>query len=99
MNAPALRTSGTAERFDAFLDAVRETAERGRTALLSQQREDGHWVGELEGDTILESEFVLLLPRSDATRFVPPPEARCRSFTAARVSSAPPPGSPVGDAP
>ena len=25
------------------------------------QRSDGHWVGELQGDTILESEYVLLL--------------------------------------
>ena len=45
------------------------------------------------------SEFVLLLPRSDATAFVPPPEARCRSFTGAAVSLAPPPGSPIGDTP
>ena len=45
------------------------------------------------------SEFVLLLPRSDATGFVPPPEARCRSFTNGAVSLAPPPGSPIGDAP
>jgi squalene-hopene/tetraprenyl-beta-curcumene cyclase len=29
--------------------------------LLSKQRADGHWVGELQGDTILESEYVLLL--------------------------------------
>ena len=30
-------------------------------ALLHRQQPDGHWVGELEGDTILESEYVLLL--------------------------------------
>lgn len=29
--------------------------------LLQQQRRDGHWCAELEGDTILESEYVLLL--------------------------------------
>ncbi len=29
--------------------------------LLGQRREDGHWCAELEGDTILESEYVLLL--------------------------------------
>lgn len=29
--------------------------------LLSQRRDDGHWCAELEGDTILESEYVLLL--------------------------------------
>ena len=32
-----------------------------RDYLLSIQREDGHWCGELEGDTILESEYVLTL--------------------------------------
>src|SRR5262245_51637263 len=35
--------------------------DRARQCLLDQQRGDGHWVGELEGDTILESEMVLLL--------------------------------------
>ena len=29
--------------------------------LLAAQRPDGHWCGELEGDTILETEYVLLL--------------------------------------
>lgn len=29
--------------------------------LLAAQRDDGHWCGELEGDTILETEYVLLL--------------------------------------
>jgi squalene-hopene/tetraprenyl-beta-curcumene cyclase len=41
--------------------ALVEALERGRTGLLERQRTDGHWVGELEGDTILESEFILLL--------------------------------------
>ncbi len=31
------------------------------SALLCRQQADGHWVGELQGDTILESEFILLL--------------------------------------
>jgi squalene-hopene/tetraprenyl-beta-curcumene cyclase len=31
------------------------------SALLCRQQPDGHWVGELQGDTILESEFILLL--------------------------------------
>jgi squalene-hopene/tetraprenyl-beta-curcumene cyclase len=30
-------------------------------ALLRLQQPDGHWVGELQGDTILESEYILLL--------------------------------------
>lgn len=32
-----------------------------RDRLASWQKPDGHWCGELEGDTILESEFILLL--------------------------------------
>src|SRR5512142_38387 len=32
-----------------------------RARLLAIQREDGHWCGELEGDSILESEYVLTL--------------------------------------
>jgi squalene-hopene/tetraprenyl-beta-curcumene cyclase len=34
---------------------------RTRTHLLGLQRSEGYWVGELEGDTILESEYMLLL--------------------------------------
>lgn len=34
---------------------------RTREYLLSIQHEDGYWCGELEGDTILESEYILLL--------------------------------------
>lgn len=35
--------------------------ERTRRNLAERQHADGHWVGELQGDTILETEFVLLL--------------------------------------
>ena len=35
--------------------------EKARNWLLERQHEDGYWLGELEGDTILESEYVLLL--------------------------------------
>ncbi len=38
-------------------DAIRKT----RDYLLSQQNPDGYWCAELEGDTILESEYILLL--------------------------------------
>lgn len=34
--------------------------DRAVQGLLAKQRSDGHWVGELQGDTILESEFILL---------------------------------------
>ena len=55
----------------AVLDDVAAALDRGRLGLLARQRPDGHWVGELEGDTILESEYVLLLAflgRSDDSR-------------------------------
>ncbi len=35
--------------------------ERARRCLLARQAPDGHWVGELQGDTILESEYILLM--------------------------------------
>ncbi len=33
---------------------------RAADALLSLQRDDGHWCGELQGDSILESEYILM---------------------------------------
>ncbi|MEC9156655.1 MAG: squalene--hopene cyclase [Planctomycetota bacterium] len=38
----------------------RETRDRAVEALLSLQREDGHWCAELEGDSILQSEYILM---------------------------------------
>jgi squalene-hopene/tetraprenyl-beta-curcumene cyclase len=35
--------------------------ERTCQGLLKRQAPDGHWVGELQGDTILESEYILLM--------------------------------------
>jgi squalene-hopene/tetraprenyl-beta-curcumene cyclase len=35
--------------------------DRARSCLLKRQAADGHWVGELQGDTILESEYILLM--------------------------------------
>jgi squalene-hopene/tetraprenyl-beta-curcumene cyclase len=40
---------------------LRNAIHAGRQALLARQRPDGHWCGELQGDTILESEYLLLL--------------------------------------
>ena len=37
------------------------TIRASQTWLLDRQQPDGHWVAELEGDTILESEYILLL--------------------------------------
>ena len=44
-----------------WAEEVSAAIEHGREGLLARQNPDGHWVGELEGDTILESEFLLLL--------------------------------------
>ncbi|MGE5193747.1 MAG: prenyltransferase/squalene oxidase repeat-containing protein, partial [Deltaproteobacteria bacterium] len=40
---------------------LRAAIERTRDYLLARQSPEGYWVGELEGDTILESEYILLL--------------------------------------
>ena len=42
-------------------DALEAALERTRDWLLERQEEEGYWVAELEGDTILESEYVLLM--------------------------------------
>jgi squalene-hopene/tetraprenyl-beta-curcumene cyclase len=56
----AARPSPTSPRPEtpSRLDAAVQAAQR---YLLSLQREDGHWCGELEGDTILESEYILVM--------------------------------------
>lgn len=40
---------------------LRTAVTRGRDYLLALQKSDGHWVGELQGDSILESEYILLM--------------------------------------
>jgi len=40
---------------------LRRAILRTRQWILSRQESDGHWCAELEGDTILESEYILLL--------------------------------------
>jgi squalene-hopene/tetraprenyl-beta-curcumene cyclase len=42
-------------------DALGSALERTSNWLLARQTDEGYWVGELEGDTILESEYVLLM--------------------------------------
>jgi squalene-hopene/tetraprenyl-beta-curcumene cyclase len=44
-----------------WVDEVAAAQERTCNWLSSHQHPDGHWIGELEGDTILESEYILLL--------------------------------------
>jgi len=69
-------TSATAGPAIADLDAelapeLFRAIGRTRDWLLARQHPDGYWVGELEGDTILESEYILLLAylgRHDSVR-------------------------------
>jgi squalene-hopene/tetraprenyl-beta-curcumene cyclase len=42
-------------------DLLLSSIQAAQRHLLSLQAEDGHWRGELEGDTILESEYVLVM--------------------------------------
>jgi squalene-hopene/tetraprenyl-beta-curcumene cyclase len=41
-------------------DRLQSTCRRAQQALLSLQKSDGHWCGELQGDSILESEYILM---------------------------------------
>lgn len=43
------------------LSQLDQALEASRNWLLEQQHPEGYWIGELEGDTILESEYILLL--------------------------------------
>jgi squalene-hopene/tetraprenyl-beta-curcumene cyclase len=68
VNGPQSRTRPMPRRKDAGLSHVgvrssplQRAIERARCCLLDMQQADGHWVGELQGDTILESEYILLM--------------------------------------
>src|SRR5947209_5131751 len=59
-HAPVRRVAGirsVSVEFDPLATAI----DRTRGYLLEQQAADGHWVGELQGDTILESEYIILM--------------------------------------
>ena len=66
----AATTSNRAELQDAI--------SRTRDYLLSIQHQDGFWCGELEGDTILESEYILLL--THLGRGQSEPAIRCANY-------------------
>lgn len=53
-----LSPANTAPRIDN--EALERAIEQARDHLLGLRHSDGYWLGELEGDTILESEYVLL---------------------------------------
>ena len=55
----------------AFAEQLREAIDRGVKHLFSLQASEGFWVGELEADTTLESDYVFylhLLDKADAQR-------------------------------
>jgi len=52
-----LLTAGSRSLSERLLQGI----DRACKYLLALQKPDGHWVGELQGDTILESEYILLL--------------------------------------
>lgn len=61
---PATASAGafdTATADVAPLESVAAAIARTREHLLQNQHAEGYWLGELEGDTILESEYILLL--------------------------------------
>jgi squalene-hopene/tetraprenyl-beta-curcumene cyclase len=60
--APKFDPASLESRDENFVDErLVEAVEQTRRHLLGLQHGDGYWVGELEGDTILESEYILLL--------------------------------------
>lgn len=64
-------------RFDDMLSRVTAAIDGARKHLFSTQHEDGYWCGELEADTTLESDYILmhtLLGTGDAKKF----EKACR---------------------
>ena len=55
-----MNESDLATEFETEPNALHElVTARAVEALIALQNSDGHWVGELEGDTILSSEYVL----------------------------------------
>ena len=56
------RSGGNGVRHDPTpFSRLHSAVARARQALLDRQRSDGHWCGELQGDTTLESEFIFLM--------------------------------------
>lgn len=60
-STPAEHAPRLSLNVDQLASPVRQAIFKTREWLLSEQHPEGYWVGELEGDTLLESEFILLL--------------------------------------
>src|SRR5215813_438918 len=64
MTAPLRHRSKSRSTYsvdDETAAGLRRAIQKARDYLLQIQHADGHWCGELEGDTILESEYVLTM--------------------------------------
>lgn len=59
-SAPMVGVDGPAAAVAVADHSVARTLDRALTALWSMQNSDGHWRGELEGDSILASEYILM---------------------------------------
>ena len=57
---PVYRTLPHGSATDDASSKIQSALDKARSHLLSLQKDDGHWVGELQGDSILESEYILL---------------------------------------
>jgi squalene-hopene/tetraprenyl-beta-curcumene cyclase len=61
-HGPSYAVTGKSQREDSAGEPrLGKAIRRTRDYLLGQQDQAGYWVGELQGDTILESEYILLL--------------------------------------
>src|SRR5262249_18396038 len=57
-----VRSSGNGLRHDsAHVSGLHSALALARDGLIARQRSDGHWCGELQGDTTLESEFIFCM--------------------------------------
>ena len=69
----------------AIVDRVERASKATTNYLFSQQREDGHWCAELQGDTLLESEYVILHSFLGVAPSDPKIQALCRYLWKERV--------------
>lgn len=60
-NLPILSESALSCEQDRHSSELDVTIDAVNDWLLAQQKSDGHWCAELEGDTILESEYILMM--------------------------------------
>jgi squalene-hopene/tetraprenyl-beta-curcumene cyclase len=64
MNTSPRETKGPAQprfgRLDLAMERVRDGIQRSVDWLLGQQHEDGYWCGELEADSMLESDYIFM---------------------------------------